>query len=105
MDSILNSLLSFGIGGFMAASVLWFLHHIVTKVLPAIIDSYQKALKEERDAHVKVSGDIVNKVEGMNTNITNLASKVDVVETHIRANHEHVSTLREYVMKKLPREN
>ena len=49
MDSVINVLVTNGIGGCMAAGVLWFLWYTATRIIPRIIDRFSEELKEERE--------------------------------------------------------
>lgn len=50
MDSILSALLNFGIGGLMAAGVLWLLWYRETITLPRLLERFTAELREERSA-------------------------------------------------------
>ena len=48
MDNVIVDLLNLGIGGMMAAAVLWLLYHTHTVTLPKLLDRFAEQLREER---------------------------------------------------------
>jgi len=48
MDAITQGLLNFGIGGAMAAAVLWWAWYRETKTLPALMDLFRDEMGKER---------------------------------------------------------
>jgi hypothetical protein len=48
MDEIIPVLVNLGLGGAMAAALIWFLYHLVTKTLPEINRAHRKLLLTER---------------------------------------------------------
>lgn len=47
LESILTALLNLGVGGIMAAAILYLVHHLVTKTIPKLIEDSKNAQKEE----------------------------------------------------------
>jgi hypothetical protein len=48
MDGILSGLINLGLGGLMAAALIWFLHHLVTTTLPEMNRVFRKEIVAER---------------------------------------------------------
>jgi hypothetical protein len=48
LNEIIPGLVNLGLGGVMAAALIWFLYHLVTRTLPQMNRAYRKALLAER---------------------------------------------------------
>ncbi len=53
MDAILSGLVNLGLGGLMAAALVWFLHHLVTRTLPDLTEAFRAELNAGRDQRSK----------------------------------------------------
>jgi len=49
MNGVLAGLINLGIGGLMAAALVWFLHHLVTRTLPEANRIFREEVKAERE--------------------------------------------------------
>jgi hypothetical protein len=47
---IVSALTNLGLGGLMAAALVWFLHHVVTRTLPEMNRVFREEVAAERDA-------------------------------------------------------
>jgi hypothetical protein len=52
MDAVLSGLVNLGVGGVMAAALVWFLYFIVTKTLPEMTARFGQELKEKRETYL-----------------------------------------------------
>ena len=48
MEGILAGLVNLGLGGIMAAALVWFLYHLVTKTLPDITGACREEIRVQR---------------------------------------------------------
>jgi hypothetical protein len=52
MDAVLSGLVNLGVGGVMAAALVWFLYFIVTKTLPEMTARFGQELREKRETYL-----------------------------------------------------
>ncbi len=53
MEGILAGLVNLGLGGLMAAALIWFLHHLVARTLPEMLRAFREDVAAERDQRFK----------------------------------------------------
>jgi hypothetical protein len=53
MEGVLAGLVNLGLGGLMAAALVWFLHHLVTRTVPEMAKARREELTAERDQRFK----------------------------------------------------
>jgi hypothetical protein len=50
VEGVLSGLVQLGVGGIMAAALIWFLHYLVTKTLPELTATFRTEVATERTA-------------------------------------------------------
>src|SRR5579864_9752241 len=117
MDGILQGLLQFGIGGIMAATVVWFAWYQSSRTIPALMSQ----AKEERDAvridfrqmiveqrqnfidalaqlensGQQASESIIKRMEEMGRSLGAIIPRLEAMDRHTMANEAQLQAIRD----------
>lgn len=105
LDQLASSIVQLGIGATLSIAFIWFVHHMVVKVIPNILEVHYKVMKEEKDSHQSIASKQIERLEKITETLTSMSSKLDQMDRHVKANHDHVATLREYIIKRTKQED
>lgn len=83
MDNILNPLLNFGIGGCMAAAVLYYLYIVTNKTIPDILARHREDMIRLEDRYDKRDSSfqralesVCDRMEGLDDNVASLRQEL-----------------------------
>ena len=109
MENLIGSLLNLGIGGVMAATVVWFLYHILTKTIPEMMASFQASLGKLQDLFERTNDKLLARVDQQAEQSAEQSaatiSRLEAIDQHTKANADHLAILAQEVNRIKARQN